>query len=339
MDRQRAPRVGWREASAGATEKRSFVVPKLEGIAVVLSGDSTVRYALRTPKGKTIVPGQTSEDAEYHILARGAGLWMLTFKHPEDGQWELTANAQTSKVPAQFSYDVRADDPIVEQAHLEVFPRDGDPRVVNRVAPGDPVYVRVFVATDDRTVRGVRWDVNVASSPDGSPVSLAVEDDGHHADGTANDGIFVGAFVPAEATILYMVNAEAVTPKGTRYTVTSRVEVEEQGDLFIADTIAVSPDPRVGKPVTLTTTVTNRATRDAYDASMLLFLTVPNKWGGRDTREEAHRTFDLAAGKSTRISIAWTPTEAQEYEVWLSVNPTRDPLGTNVLRKTVVKVR
>jgi hypothetical protein len=323
----------------GATEKRTFAVPKLEGIAVVLGGDSTIRYALRRPGGKTVIPEDTPEDAEYHILARDAGLWMLTFKQPEDGQWELTASAPTSNTAAQFSYDVRADDPIVEQAHLEVFPRGGDPRVVNRVAPGDPVYVRVFVATEDRTVRGVRWDVKVASWPDGSPVNVAVEDDGHHADGTTNDGIFVGAFVPAEATIMYTVNAKAVTPKGTHYAETSRVEVEEQGDLFIADTIAVSPDPRVGKPVTLTTTVTNRATRDAYDATMLLFLTEPNKWGGRDTREEAHRTFNLPAGKSMSISTAWTPTKAQDYEVSLSVNPTRDPLGPNVLRTTVVKVR
>jgi hypothetical protein len=336
--------LGGGKLQPGAVEKRTFSVAKDEGIAVILSsGDSTIRYALRSPGGKTIVPGETQQDAEYHILARDPGAWILTFKHPDLGPWEVTADARASKSPAIFSYDVRADDPIVEEAHLEVFGRDGDPRVVNRVDPGDPVYVRVFVATDDRTLRGVRWNVKVASWPDGSPVSLAVEDDGHHADGAANDGIFVGAFVPAEATVLYRVQAEAVTPKGTRYTQDSRVEVEEQGDLFIADTITVSPNPRVGKPVTLTTTVTNKATGNAYDAGMLVFLTdlAGNKYGGKDTWEvgEADRRFDLPAGKSLRVSTSWTPTEAHDYEVWLSVHPASDPLGPNVLRKAVVKVR
>ena len=105
--------------------------------------------------------------------------------------------------------------------------------------------------------------------------------------------------------------------------------------------ITVSPNPRVGKPVILEATVTNRATRDAYDAGMMMFLTVPNRWGGRDTREvgEAHRTFDLPAGKSMRVSTSWTPTEAQDFEVWLSVYPYRDPHMRNVLRKTFVRVR
>src|SRR5438552_2148887 len=97
----------------GGREKRMFTVPKLDGMGVALSGDSTVQYILRSPGGKTFVPGETPEDPEYHVLARGTGLWMLTFKHPEAGQWELAASADTSKIPTSFSFDVRADDPIV----------------------------------------------------------------------------------------------------------------------------------------------------------------------------------------------------------------------------------
>lgn len=324
----------------GTRESREFAVPRLEGMAVVLTGDSTVRYTLRSPAGRIFVPGETREDPGYHVLSRDTGIWMLTFKRPEVGTWGLTADAGTAKLPTHFDFDVRADDPVVEQAHVEVFPRDGHPRVVNRVDAGEPVYVRVFVATDDVAVPGVRWQVRVVAYPNGPLQTISVEDDGRHADGEPNDGLFVGAFVPEEA-LMYVVEADAATPKGIRYETKSRIEIEEQGDLCIADSIVVSPSPRIGEPVRLSVTVMNKAARDAHDARLLMFLTVPNRWGGRDTREvgEGDRTFDLPAGKAMRISTAWTPTEAQDYEVSLSVSPTRDPTGPDVLRKTVVMVR
>jgi hypothetical protein len=172
----------------------------------------------------------------------------------------------------------------------------------------------------------------------GSTIPIGVEDDGHHADGAADDGISVGAFV-AGKTYLYMVRAEGRTISGARYTAENRVEVEEKGDLLLADTIAVSSDPRVGKPVALTVTVRNEGTLDFHGVTLDLDL-----GPGETTLEEreARRTFDLRAGESRRVSTEWTPTEPRDYEVRLMIEPYLEPSSSdfaNNTRKTVVRVR
>jgi hypothetical protein len=313
-------------------------VPRLKGIGFALYADTLVRFALRSPSGKTLIPGETPENAEYRVLAVDQGRsWILAVGNPEAGEWTVTTEAARLTGPTRYYFDVRADDPVVEETHVEVFSRDGDPRTVNSVPPGEPVYVRVFVATGELAVPGVRWNV-VATSYDGPPIPIAVEDDGHHADGAAGDGVFVGAFVAAEEP-LHWINVNATTPQGTRYTEESRVEVMERGDLLIADTIEVSPDPRGGIPVTLTVTVENKGTLDFKNVNLDLFLALgETKWEEKGARQ----TFDIRAGESRRVSTSWIPSPRQEYLVRLTIEPFLEPFTSdlaNNTRKTIVRVR
>jgi hypothetical protein len=280
------------------------------------------------------------------------GVWILAVKHPEAGVWTVTVDATASKGRATYSIDIRADDPVVEEAHLEVMPRDGNPRVVNLARPGAPVYVRVFVATDDRPLPGVRWNV-LAHTPSDSVITVPVMDDGQHADGAAGDGIFVGAFIAEKGPIptnipkedekffahwLYQLRAEGQTPAGIRYVTESRIEIAPKSDLLIADSIRVSPDPRVGNPVTLTVTVKNDGVFDYRGVTLDLSLTA-----GRETwvEEVSRRTFDLLAGESRRITTSWTPHEAGEHGVRLTIYPFIEPEGDvdNNYRSTTVSVR
>ena len=110
-----------------------------------------------------------------------------------------------------------------------MMPGDGDPKVVIRVNPGEPVFVRAFIANDDRPVPGVRWQVK-ARTPAGAIILIPVMDDGLHADGAAADGIFVGAIIAEDGPDgFYALSAEGQPPQGARYL--QRVEVEAKGDL------------------------------------------------------------------------------------------------------------
>jgi hypothetical protein len=316
----------------GTREIKSFVLPRMDRMTVVLMGDGT-RYAFRSPSGETIVPGETRGRAGYRDLGGEGGFSGFALERPERGTWTAVIEAMPAGGAAAYAIDIRSEGSAEEVAHLETMLRDSDPSVPFLARPGDPVFVRVFITDRGKPVRSVHWDVR-ALTPNEGLVVIPVYDDGRHADERADDGVSVGAIVAEGPDGYYQLRAAGRSPTGVEYAVTGTIEVQAQNDLLIADTIAVSPaSPGVGERVTLTVTVVNAGTVDSRAVELEFYLGAVKVSG---------QTFDLKAGVSKQVATTWTPTAAGNYDVQLTINPFVEPYAcdfTNNTRKTVVQVR
>ena len=323
-----------------AQDRKTFLLPKFESVAMLVVGDSTLRYEFRTPGGRRFVPGETPEQDGFKSGGM-KGFEILYFEHPEPGVWSVTIDASAARDSAMYAIDVSTHGSVEEQPHLETFSRDSHP-FSSTVRPGSLVYVRAFVLRRDRPVPGVAWKVHVLTSEDSLRV-IRVFDDGRHADGSANDGIYVGSIQAEGPDGLYRFTAEAQTPEGVRYAEASTLEVQAKYDLLVASEIAVSSDPRVGRPVMLTVTVKNDGARDYQQVKLGLDVTLtegPNR--GRWEEEISRQTFDLRAGESRRVPVRWMPFEAGEYEVQLAIDPYLEPYEIdygNNRKTTMVRVQ
>jgi hypothetical protein len=325
-----------------ARENQTIDLPKFEDMNVIMLGDSTLRYVFRSPTGSLFVPGEMP-DFDGFSSGRMGGLLMFRLERPERGRWTVTVDAAASSRPAHYGIVISTNESVEEQPHLETMTRDSDPRYsMAPVEPGTPVYVRAFVVKGDRPVPGVEWKISARTypsdtlqTPQDTLQEIPVFDDGHHADGTADDGIYVGTLRTQAPDALYQVFAEAKTPRGIRYTTSDFVKVQAKYDLLIAGDIVVSPDPRVGKPVTLTVTVKNDGHHDYRGVGFELDVDQQEERGSR-------QTFDLKAGESRRIVVKWTPYNAGDHKVNLSIDPFIEPDEVdyaNNARRTTVKVR
>ena len=313
----------------GAAEKKSFVLPELDGVKMILFGDG-LSWSFRSPAGKTIVPGKTDLGAgEYGDIGVGFAIFFLA--HPEQGPWTLDIQAPESDTAVSYAILIDTDGAREEFAHLETMPREGDPSFSFRARPGDPVFVRTFLSRNGRAVPGVHWDVRATTLAD-SGIAIPVFDDGRHADGGAKDGVHVGAFLARDPYGLYEIAAEGRTPRGVQYVVTGIVQVESQNDLLIADTITVSPrEPRAGEPVKLAVTVKGDGGADNRNVELELRV-------GGDP--ESTQRFDLRAGESKRIVTTWKPRAPGTYHVLLTVNCWMEGDNyDNNSRETIVRVR
>jgi hypothetical protein len=306
----------------GGRATKSFVLPKLAAMSVLLVGDG-VRYSFRSPHGETIVPGETEgrPGLQYVDGAEGAG---FTLDAPEQGAWSLIVESKSDRGVA-YAVDVRSEGSAEEVAHLETMLHDSDPSLSFLARPGEPVFVRTFVTVGGCPVTGTTWDIQVRS-PKGVIISLQAHDDGRHADGAANDGISVGAFMAESPDGFYELRATAHSPSGVEFVVTSTVEVQAQNDLLIASEIEVSPkQPKAGEPVTLTVTVLNAGTVDSRDVELEFFV---------GARKQSGQRFDLTAGESKRVATTWTPGAVNNYDVQLTIDPDTEPYASNFENNT-----
>lgn len=314
----------------GAQDKKSFTLPKLAGMSVLLVGEG-VRYVFRSPHNETIIPGETKDRPGYRYVGEkeGAG---FTLEDPDKGVWTVTIESKSGR-SVNYAIDIRSDGPAEEAAHLETMRADSDPNLSFLARPGDPVFVRAFVTANGRPVKGVHWGIR-AHGPKGNEVTIPVHDDGRHADGAAGDGVAVGAIVAEGPDGFYELRAAGRSPSGVEYLVTGTIEVQAHNDLLIADEIEVAPEnPRAGEPVTLTATVLNAGTVDSRDVELEFYL---------GARKESSQRFDIKAGESKRITTTWTPGPANNYDVQLTINPFTEPYASdfeNNTRRTVVQVR
>ena len=164
--------------------------------------------------------------------------------------------------------------------------------------------------------------------------TIQVFDDGRHADGRANDGVFVGTMVAGRLwNDLYRLNAEARLPDSTQYTVNGSIELHPKNDLLIADSIEVRPrNPRVGEPVTLTVTILN----DGIDE----FKNVPLLLDVNKSRVSEQRLV-LKPGEPRRVVTTWFPSEAGSQVVQLTIKSYDEPYWSNLKnnwRRTLVQV-
>jgi len=326
---------------------KEFILPPLWRMDVIMLGDSTLRYSFRSPSGRRFVPEGVYKGDGY--ISGGAGEFrILIVEHPEPGNWSVTVDATASSRSGFYAIEISSNGAEEEQAHLETMARDSDSRFNTSVEPGTLVYVRAFVLNGERPVPGVRWSVQADWIGDPTHDSLAVIpprrgswqevpvfDDGRHADGAAEDGIYVGILHTRESDGLYRVVAVGKTPGGVEYSKSDHVAVRAKYDLLISGEIVVSPDPRVGKPVTLTVTVKNNGPRDYRGARFELYV---------DKREErgSRQMIDLKAGESRRVVTQWTPDSAGDHEVNLSIDAYIEPNEVdyaNNARRAIVKVR
>ena len=325
---------------------KTFMLPALRDMNVIMLGDSTLRYSFRSPSGRQFVPEGVYKGDGY--TSGGAGeCRILIVEHPEPGDWSVTVDATASSASGFYAIEITSNGAAEEQAHLETMACDSDPRFNTSVEPGTPIYVRAFVLNGECPVPGVRWSVHADWIGDPTHDSLAAKtsreswqevpvfDDGRHADGAAEDGVYVGILHTRASDGLYRVAAVGKTPGGVEYFKADHVAVRARYDLLISDKIVVSPDPRVGMPVTLTVTVKNDGPRDYRGARVELYV---------DKREEkgSQQMIDLKAGESRRVVTQWTPNSAGDHEVNLSIDAYIEPNEVdyaNNARRATVKVR
>jgi len=142
---------------------------------------------------------------------RNAGIrrtFLLAIEHPAAGTWTLAVQG-TGIVPSSYAVILRSEGPAEQRAHLEIMTRDSNPALSFLAAPGDPVFVRVYVTKGSEVIRGVRWFVLGTTTPSGFKLTIPVFDDGRHADGAADDGISVGGVVAEGPDGFYELAAKA----------------------------------------------------------------------------------------------------------------------------------
>ena len=315
----------------GMQETRSFVLPRIARMRVLLAGNG-VSWSFRAPGGDTIVPGVTGNRPGYEYGRAGDGLAAMALENPEKGTWTvaITSRADTA---LGFALDIAADGPAEEEAHFELLLAASDPGPSIVARPGDAVFVRTFIARNDTLVRGSRWDLR-ARTPRDSAIAIPVFDDGAHADGAAGDGVFVGALVAEGNDGIYTLRAEGRTPAGVQYLRSGVIEVHGQSDLRIADSIVVRPrSPRAGEPVTLTVTAMNDGTVEFKNVALELYV---------DRVKVSEQRVDLKPGESRRIATTWVPREALHHVVQLTLVSYDEPYWsdfTNNTRRATVDVR
>jgi hypothetical protein len=316
----------------GAQETKRFILPKLARMGGLLLGEG-VTWSFHTPSGKVIVPGETKSGAGYNYAVARAGMASFSLEHPEQGAWTLVMESSRADTAVAYAIDILSAGPAEETAHLEMMLRDSDPNTSFLARPGDPVFVRAFVAKDGRPMPGTKWDVR-ALTPSDSAIAIPVFDDGRHADGSAGDGVAVGSIVAKGPDGFYQLRAEVQTPSGGQYVVTGAIEVQADNDLLIADSIGVSPqNPKVGEPVTLTITALNEGVVEFKKAELELYV---------DRIKVAEQQLDLKPGESRRVATRWVPSRPKDFIVQLTLTSYDEPYGsdlTNNTRRTVVRVR
>lgn len=312
-------------------EETTFVLPKLPNLKGLLLGDR-LAWSFRSPRGETILPEPGTPES--------LGMAFLYLDDPEEGLWTVRVASAAQDTAAQYAVQLFFDGPAEEMAGLEtiVVGKDHPRGFVAR--PGDPVFIRATVVKRRRAVTGTHWDV-WARTPSDSYLVVPLFDDGRHADGQADDGVFVGAVIAQGPDGAYHFVGNGRTPQGVEYGVVRWVEVKSYHDLLIADSITVSPrNPRAGEAVKLIVTVRNEGTVDSRDLGLNLEVAENTPLPTED--EKSAQAFDLRAGESKRIVTTWTPKKPGSYEVRLEIDPykeTGDEDYTNNWRKTVVRVR
>lgn len=340
-DETHIPPIIGRLPSRGRTSA-TFKLPRFEDLFILMVGDSTVRYEFHSPSGRRFVPGETPNRDGFESGGPN-GFQMLSMERPEPGTWTAIVDAGESRDSVTYFLDISSKGAVDEQPHLEAFSRDSHPNV-SSFEPGTLVYVRAFMLKGNRFVPGVDWSVKALITRDSPKVNqdirqIRVFDDGLHADESAGDGIFVGSIRLDGPDGVYGFVAEAGTQEGVRYMQTTHLEVQARYDVLIADEVVVSPNSRVGKPVTLTVIVRNDGPRDYQGVNLNLgFAPGPNEttqWEEKESR----KTFDLRAGELRRIALQWTPSNAGRFFVRLSVDPQANEIDyANNSRVTVVDV-
>ncbi len=175
----------------GERASKSFMLPKLDGMTALLLGVG-IEWSFHSPDGDTIVPGKTGNHDGYEYAAAPDGMAAFTLKHPEPGRWTVAIVSPGTDTTTAYAIDIRADGPAEEVAHLETMLGDSGPKDSFLARPGDPVFVRAYVAREGQPVLGTRWDIR-AVTPRDSVIAIPVYDDGRHADGSIGDGVFVGS--------------------------------------------------------------------------------------------------------------------------------------------------
>jgi hypothetical protein len=278
------------------------------------------------------VPGDSATHTGNEYTLAKVGVAALTLDNPEQGRWMLTITSRDDTAVG-YAIDVSTDGPIEETAHLELMLRNSAPSTMVVARPGDPVFVRTFLTKNGKPVAGTHWDV-LAHTPRDSVIGIPVFDDGHHADGRADDGVFVGALVAEGPDGHYQLRTEGRSRDSTQHFIAGIIQVHGLSDLLITDSIRVTPrSPRVGEPVTLTVTVRNDGTVEYKNVALELYV---------DMVKKSEQQIDLKPGESRRISTTWLPERALRYPVQLTLVSHNEPYWsdfTNNTRKTIVSVR
>jgi hypothetical protein len=312
---------------AGARKAMSFRLPRLPGIEAWLIG-KRVAWSVRTPSGAVIVPGHCCAECQYELIQDGIA--SLSIKDPEPGPWTVMAQSSGADTTT-YAVDIWPDGPTEESPHLEMLLGDADPRPSLAARPGDVVFIRTFITRRGKLIAHTRWKVR-ALTPRDSLIAIPVFDDGHHADGLAGDGVFVGTLRVTNRDGLYRVRAEARAPGGIEYLVTETIDVEAKNDLLLADSILVSPEmPIAGAPVAVTVTAINSGVVEFRRVELELFV---------DMVKVSSQLLDLKAGEARQVVTTWVPQRSKDVTLQLTLNA-YDEVGdlTNNTRRRAIHVR
>jgi hypothetical protein len=207
-----------------AKQTKSFMVPKRAAMSALMIANG-VTWSFRTPGGEVIVPGNAEGHDDGGALN---GLATFSLENPEPCEWTVEV-ASSSDTSVNYGLQVQTRGSVDETAHIETMLGDSGPDQSFRAQPGDPVFVRVFVANRGQSLPGMHWRVQ-ALTPRDSLIEIPVFDDGMHADGEAGDGVSVGAVVAEGPDGRYRLRAEGRTPLGDRYVTVAMIEVQSKSE-------------------------------------------------------------------------------------------------------------
>jgi hypothetical protein len=188
--------------------------------------------------------------------------------------------------------------------------------LTNPIFSGDVMRVRGQCATGGVRRTDVSWTCEVLR-PDGVTTSLALYDDGAHADSLAGDGIYGNTAAPVGGVGQYALTATASAPSLGPLATVAYCELADTQDLAVgtSDIYLSSNVPQAGDSLTVFATVHNNSSVAALGVAV-------------DIRELqtgvilGSSTIDLAAGSAVQVQAPWKAAAPDSHMIQVQVSPT-----------------
>lgn len=301
---------------------KTFVVPEASQLTILTGGKSAIVF--KSPDGKTIAPNSTQDPNVNYEIDATLGIGAVSYNHPAGGTWSVTIDG--SKLTANDDFMVGAQlPPTADQVHLEALSATSDPQYSFLSKPGDTIYVRVFYVHGQTAVSKINWQVR-AQTPKKTTISVPIYDDGQHADGAANDGIFVGALTAEGPDGFYEFEGQGTLLSGAIVDIGGTAEVQATNDLLVDGTVLVQPtSPKVGQAATVSATLKSAGTVDNSQVPVELDI---------DGTKVTSKNVDFHAGQSQKIQFSWTPSATGSHKVQISISPFSEPYASDFKNNT-----
>lgn len=186
--------------------------------------DVAVQSPVDRAAGKIAASGATRSTGELALGGQAVSGDVYTFEHPASGDWRLTVTGAVRKATAPQAPGtpdgyllVSTDSPLRLYTHLASYDLVAG-KTVGLVAYAFDARADQAAGAPRPLAGAIRQASMRLTTPAGQARTVAMFDDGRHADGHAGDGVW-GGLVPhaAAGTWIAQVEASGVTPEGQRF--------------------------------------------------------------------------------------------------------------------------